>query len=471
MKKLKVLVCVSLIINLIFMPIMQVSAISYTPDEETLCESALLINLDTDTIVYSKNSDERLQPASLTKIMTAIIAMETYSDLDNTVITKSMAVNEEIAGLGASSTGIMVGEEVTLRNLLYALLLASDCEAASMIAEYYGNGDTAPFIEKMNEKAKEIGCKNTHFVNAHGLDAEGQYSTVYDMYLITKYALNMEIYDTVEDDGADTNQLFEKISCTTDWYLSPTNKQDKKLIVHTNDMLSAYRGGSYYYEYIRGIKTGTTDTNTQNLVTLATQSGYTYMCVVFGGRYKDSSGVKLHDTYVDTKNLYKWAFNTFVNRTVVDTNSLEAEVPVRLSADKDYVLATPETDVTLLIPNADILDLSTIQKIATVDKNVTAPVKKGEVIGTLELRLQDETLTTVNLVASENVNRSTVLYILDVLRRFFTNKFVIAAIILLILLIIAYVIFSIQYNRNKIHKKNITSRRVKASGKKIRRRK
>ena len=230
------------------------AALTYTPDTfDVHSEAAILVNTDTNTVVYEKNADERLLPASLVKIMTFILAVETWSDLDGTTITMSRAVQDELYGRDASNAGIMVGETVTLRNLLYALMLNSACEAASMIAEYYGGGDQQPFIDAMNAKAQEIGCTNTHFTNAHGLDDPDQYSTARDMYLITQYAYNMPIYDDRPldaDSKAQSNQIFDVISSTDNYYISPTNMRDKQVVVHTNAMVR--EGNEYYYEYSRG---------------------------------------------------------------------------------------------------------------------------------------------------------------------------------------------------------------------------
>lgn len=427
------------------------AALTYTPDTfDVHSEAAILVNTDTNTVVYEKNADERLLPASLVKIMTFILAVETWSDLDGTTITMSRAVQDELYGRDASNAGIMVGETVTLRNLLYALMLNSACEAASMIAEYYGGGDQQPFIDAMNAKAQEIGCTNTHFTNAHGLDDPDQYSTARDMYLITQYAYNMPIYDDRPldaDSKAQSNQIFDVISSTDNYYISPTNMRDKQVVVHTNAMVR--EGNEYYYEYSRGVKTGTTDQNTKNLVTAGSKSGFNYICVVMGAQNLDDNGNATNYTYIDTINLYNWAFDTFATRTVVTTGDYIEEANVKLASGKNYVLLSPAQDVICLIPNEDLLDLSTIQKVATVNDEILAPVHKGDVLGSLELRLQDETLATVDLVATENVQVSWVSWVFYEIWQFLTNPFVLLALVLLVILVILLVIFSKKQRRKK----------------------
>ena len=427
------------------------AALTYTPDTfDVHSEAAILVNTDTNTVVYEKNADERLLPASLVKIMTFILAVETWSDLDGTTITMSRAVQDELYGRDASNAGIMVGETVTLRNLLYALMLNSACEAASMIAEYYGGGDQQPFIDAMNAKAQEIGCTNTNFTNAHGLDDPDQYSTARDMYLITQYAYNMPIYDDRPldaDSKAQSNQIFDVISSTDNYYISPTNMRDKQVVVHTNAMVR--EGNEYYYEYSRGVKTGTTDQNTKNLVTAGSKSGFNYICVVMGAQNLDDNGNATNYTYIDTINLYNWAFDTFATRTVVTTGDYIEEANVKLASGKNYVLLSPAQDVICLIPNEDLLDLSTIQKVATVNDEILAPVHKGDVLGSLELRLQDETLATVDLVATEDVQVSWVSWVFYEIWQFLTNPFVLLALVLLVILVILLVIFSKKQRRKK----------------------
>ncbi|HAB00893.1 MAG TPA: D-alanyl-D-alanine carboxypeptidase, partial [Ruminococcaceae bacterium] len=166
-----------------------VPAYAVSPDFDVPAKFIYLVNTDTDTVVYEKNAEERAIPASLTKIMTAIIALQKTQNLDAMDIKAPGYIYNEFYGIGVSNAEIARGEVFTMRELLYALMLNSACEAASIIADYVGGGSIPSFVEMMNEKAKEIGALNTNFVNAHGLYDENQYTTAHDMYLITKYAL------------------------------------------------------------------------------------------------------------------------------------------------------------------------------------------------------------------------------------------------------------------------------------------
>ncbi len=419
-------------------------AVTYEPDSFTVsAQAAYLINTDTDTLIYAKNENEQLPPASLTKIMTAILVLEKYrgedessteQNLSEVVVTAPGYIFDDLFTLNASTADIRRGEEVRMLDLLYALLLASACEAGSIIADYMGDGDIQAFVDQMNEKAKELGCENTHFTDAHGLD-DNQYTTAYDMYLITKYALTLP--------------LFEKISTTVSYEMPVTNKHEStRYVIHTNNMLSKVRGGSLYYEPVRGIKTGTTGLDTKNLVSVAEKDGYNYMAIVLGCPMYDEQGNSVSNSYIDTKNLYQWVFDGFEIRKILDTDYRAVEVPVRLAKDKDYVIAVPKEDVSLLMPTD--IDVSTIQKIPELKEDLKAPLTAGEdVVGTLTLKLKDEVLATVDLVAAEDVEQSKILFVLDEVRNFFSLIYVKIGLAVLLVALLVYIGFTISLYRKK----------------------
>ena len=163
---------------------------AFTPTFDVVSESAYLVNTDTGKVVYEKNKDKQLDPASLTKMMTCIIALEQIEDLEGTTATAPSYVFDELYGLNASNAGIMVNETLTMKDLLYALMLSSACEAAGIIADYISDGNPEQFVEMMNTKAKEIGCQNTVFKNPSGLEADGQEMCIRDRYWSPCWAHN-----------------------------------------------------------------------------------------------------------------------------------------------------------------------------------------------------------------------------------------------------------------------------------------
>ncbi|MEG0571360.1 MAG: D-alanyl-D-alanine carboxypeptidase family protein [Oscillospiraceae bacterium] len=419
---------------------------AYDVDFEVASKGAYLVNTDTNTVVYEKNKDEKLYPASLTKIMTTLLALETISDLENTVITAPAYVYNEFAGLSVSNADIKQREEVRAIDLLYATMLPSACEAASIVADYISGGSIPKFVEQMNQKAKELGAVNTHFVNAHGLHDPEQYTTPYDMYLIVKHAL--------------TIPKFEEISTTVSYEMPATNKHaSPRTIVHTNSMTSKVRGGPlYYYQYVKGIKTGTTPEAGSNLVSMASKDGYNYLLVTMGAPLLDENGNKYNRTfsYLDAKNLYEWAFNTFKLKTIVQSGQTFGEMKIKLSSKQDFVTLKANKDVNLLLPNN--VDQTNLLFEKTLYENVNAPINAEQTLGTMDIKLKNETIATIDLVASESVGRNPVLYAWDLIKRFFKSFWVKLISILLLIIIILYIVYAVLYNKKRRNKNKISKR-------------
>jgi D-alanyl-D-alanine carboxypeptidase (penicillin-binding protein 5/6) len=411
-------------------------ALTFTPDFEISSEGAYLVNLDTDTVIYAKNEHKQFCPASLTKIMTAIIALENCSDL-STKVTAPVFVFDDLYGRNASNCGMSAGEEMTMLDLLYGLMLKSGCDAAGTIAYYFCEEDTDAFVKMMNDKAKQIGANDTVFADPHGLNDGDSFTTAYDMYLITKYALSLP--------------KFEEIATTYYYELPPTNKRGEndstRYWTHTNAMMNDK--SVYYNQYVKGIKTGTASSSgIQNLVTMAQKDGNTYLLSVLGAPTRDSEGNRLNGTTKDSGKLYNWVFNDFSMRSIVDLEEYIAEVPVELSSGNNYVMALPGEDVLSFLPND--LDLNeALEKVPHLNDEVLAPIKKGDKVGTMELKIDGETLATVNLIAANDVERSTLKYILYEAQRFFENKWVKVGLVVLAVLVFLYIVFSISYNYKK----------------------
>ena len=188
----KKLFCVLLCLTFSFLIILP-SASAYTPTNFDIdAEGALLINTDTGNIIYTKNADKRLYPASLTKLMTALVLYENTEDIDSETITVSQYAINSLQGTDSSVGGLKVGEVLTVRQMLYVLLLSSANDGANAIAEHV-SGSIEDFCKKMNDKAAALGMTNTHYVNAHGLHDDEHYTTVNDMYKLTTAFLAVDI--------------------------------------------------------------------------------------------------------------------------------------------------------------------------------------------------------------------------------------------------------------------------------------
>lgn len=432
----------SLVIAFSFIFPITAFGIAFEPNIELHAKGIYMVNLDTGQVIFEKNKNERIYPASLTKIMTAILAIENIDDL-STEITYKNYIQDMMSTLnaqygGISLGGLLAGETLSAEKLLYATLLPSANEAATILADYVGKGSVSDFCEMMNKKAKEIGAKDTHFVNPHGLHDEQQYTTPYDMALITQYALK--------------NETFRKI-CETNFYDgSPTNMHESQLFWNTTNLLSV-PNSEYYVKGATGIKTGTLAESGKHVISTAKRGGYEYLLVVMGAPFLDKDGKQLPKNYAftDSKALYNWAFTTFTNKTVIEKGSIYNEVPVKMSADKanPFIKLRASKDFIALIPKD--IDVSSIHLKYNLPESVDAPVKEGDIIGSVDLVLKDEVMGNVPLEASRDINRSFILFIINSITSLLTSFWFKFIFILIIVLILAYIGLALLRYRN--HKK------------------
>ncbi|MEG1994477.1 MAG: hypothetical protein RR048_06155, partial [Oscillospiraceae bacterium] len=274
--------------------------------------------------------------------------------------------------------------------------------------------------------AKEIGANDTNFVNPHGLHDEQQYTTPYDMALITQYALK--------------NETFRKI-CETNFYDgSPTNMHESQLYWNTTNLLSVQRS-EYYCAGVTGIKTGTLAESGRHVISTGKRGGYEYLLVVMGAPFADADGkqIPVNNAFVDAKALYNWAFETFTNKTVIEKGSVYNEVPVKMSADKanPYIKLRATKDFIALIPRD--IDVSSIQLKYNLPETVDAPIKEGDVVGSVDLVLKDEVMGSVDLEASRDVDRSLVLFVINTIKNLLTSFWFKFIFIFAIILILSYI--------------------------------
>ena len=356
--------------------------------------ASILVNAETGEIIHAENEKEKKFPASTTKIMTALLVLEKCNLSD--VVTMQDEDFTDVKN-GASNAGLKVGEKITVENLLYCLLLPSGNEAANALARVTG-GSLDEFVQMMNDRDKELGCVNTHFANPNGLHDDNHYSCAYDLCLIAQQAMQ--------------NSTFATIVNTAQKKLPATNMNAERIIYTTNQLiLSSY--SSIYYDNCYGIKTGHTSQAGYCLVSYAKQSGYTYYSVVLGAK----AGSEYAGSFTETKRLFEWAFDNFRLKTATEAGSAVTECPVRLGRGTDHVTLVTAEDVSVLIPNdAEVSDLEV--NISTQD-SYDAPIAQGDKLGTVTYSYQGMECATADLVALSEVQRSTILYALDCIARFF----------------------------------------------------
>lgn len=432
------------------------SSVPEEPEEGFVCdrltdpnsESIFMVSLDTGTVVFTMNPDERRPMASLTKIMTYIVVSETVSDLQNTRTTVPESVAEELAGTGSSLAEIQTGEEFSIYDLLNLMMVPSGNDAALTLAKYVDamripaedsafdeDGDgVLSFVELMNRKAQELGCTNTHFVNPHGLHDENHYTTAREMATITQYALTLP--------------YFSEITSQTYYTQAPTNMtSEERTVTTTNRMLLSYM--EEYYTYATGIKTGSLNESGYCIAASGFYDGYSYLVICLGSPYIDEDGnyTNYHGEMYDAATLFRWAFTSIENKTIVMDGDLIAEVDLKYVWDKDRLQVVAQGNVTAMMPID--LDESNIKMELDLPESVKAPVKKGDEIGTATYTYKGEVLAVVPLVAAESVERSEIVQTIEQGKEIITSPwFLITAGIILVLLA-AYIALAVAMNRKR----------------------
>ena len=349
--------------------------------------SAILYNVNTGKILYEKNAYEKKYPASTTKMMTAILTLENCN-LNDTATVSSTAI---ILPPGYISANLQVGEVLTINDLLHLLLIVSSNDAANVLAEHIA-GSVSNFSNMMNDKAKEIGCLNTHFVNPNGVQDINHYSTAYDLCLIANYAMK--------------NETFRKLVSTDSYTVPATNKYDERKLTNTNLLLQQVNEKTntkniYYYEYAIGIKTGYTDQAKNCLVAAASKDGVEFISVVLGSALHESDNNS--ERFADSKNLLETAINNYCMFPVKKTNDLitTVKIPNALPWKKNLKLLL-ENDVTLLLEKKD-MNLEIQPEIKLFEEKLNAPIKKGDILGTATFTYNGTSVTS-NIVADGNVS-------------------------------------------------------------------
>ena len=398
---------------------------------EVNAQAALLVDTAEDIILYGKNETKKMYPASITKVMTALLILEAVErgemSMDQMVTASADAVNA-VPWFG-STAGIKAGEQMRLKDLLYCMMLVSANESCNIVAEAAA-GSIDAFVERMNTRAQELGMVNTHFANTNGLHDPDHYTTAWDLYLLGCAALKNETLMTI---------------CNTLAYDVPaTNMSSSRELHTTNSLISNWRILGYLYTGAEGIKTGSTDEAGYCLLSSAVRSGRRLVCVVLGC---EGSGTDIR-SFSDSAKLYDYGFNNFSTKQILDSNDLIAEVPVALSKETNYVVVHPATDAETILPN-DVDPASLERTVTLTDEVAFAPITKGQVLGEITLTYDSRVCATVPLLAQFDVNASKFLTAKYQVEQFFAQTSVKIALAVLVLLVAAIVIWWKFFRRNR----------------------
>ena len=423
----------ALVVNLLAFPV-SAAEVSLPADPDIQAKAALLVDANTGNIVYAKNEHEELYPASLTKIMTALLVLEAV-DSGKLSLDQQLTASDTITELDSdgSSAGIQVGEIMTVEQLLYCMLVVSANEACVILAEAV-SGDVDTFVDAMNAKAQALGCENTHFVNPTGLHDSQHYTSAWDLYLITKEAMKHEDFMRICDTG--------------DITLPATNLSEARSLHSTNYLISVWRSRGYYNTDALGVKTGSTDAAGHCLVSSASKGSLSFISVMLGCEQLHLEGNEIRTmSFYETNRLFNWAFENFAYQTVLTSDEILKEVAVSLSKI-DHVTVHPAEDVEVLLPKG--LAAEDLERTITLKSDpVEAPISAGDVLGTVTLSYDGTDYATVDLLALNDVEASRILTFWRDVKAFFSQTAVKVIGIILLVAVVALLLWKLVFGRRR----------------------
>ncbi len=356
--------------------------------------SAILVEPSSGIIMYEQNAYDSIIPASTTKILTALLVVEAAArgdiSLDDEIPATQAIIDGVIFDASRISPYIADGEIMTVREYLYCVLLSSDCVACDILGNYI-SGSVQDFVTKMNERAAELGCRNSQFMNSHGYPTEGHYTCAYDLYLICaeaiKYSEFTEIFGTIK------------------YRLRETNLNPARMLYNTNfglwnpeKITSIYTPN--YYEFMTGGKTGSSTASGNCLVSTAEKDGMKLICVITGV----SPGTKVDEVstnacFPESARLYNWGFENYQHKTAVQKNSVQGAVKVKKS-DVDEIKLVAAEEVRLTMAIDDTAAFTTDVNI--FEETVKAPVSSGDVLGEMKILQNGKLVTKIDLLAAKS---------------------------------------------------------------------
>lgn len=400
---------------------------AYAKEPVLASEAAVLIDGDSGLVLFEKNAGKKLYPASTTKIMTAIVALENAELTDETTVSHNAVYS---ISPDSSAAGLYEGEEINVEELLYTLLVASANDSANVLAEHV-SGSIDAFVALMNQKAKEIGADNTHFVNTHGLHDENHYTTAGDIAKIAVYAMK--------------NPTFAEIVSHSTYTLEPTNKYDKqRTYTNTNQLLNP--NCPYYVKGAAGIKTGYTGEAKNCLVASAGRGGVNLIAVALCSSPVENKVM----SFVDSKNLLEYGFSEFPPKKVVSKGEIISDLPIKNAKGSRKVVLEAEEDLSLILPKN--VTEEEVEVLEYIRKKVSAPIKKGDLMGRKDYRYDGALLGAVNMVATADYARLPFAPVIN----FFTAVFCSIWFYLAVLVLLSVWI----YNNNKKRRRASRRRRL-----------
>ena len=352
-------------------------------ESDILVPSAVIMEINNDKILYEKNADQRMYPASTTKVMSAIIVLENC-ELDQNVTVTYSAISDIPEGY--STADLVVGEVLSVEQLLHLMLIESANDATNVLAEYVA-GSEESFASLMNTKAHDLGCTNTNFVSSYGRHDDNHYSTAKDLYLIAKYAMQ--------------NDTFRSIVGKSSYILPPTNKHENERKVETTNRF-LISSSDFYDKRVKGIKTGFTTPAGNCLISYASYNGIEVIAVALGGGLTNEDIP--YQQYTSSQTLFNYVFDNYLYKTLYEQNSCFDTIEVKnASSETKNLKLLVDKDITVFADNETLSD--EITPSVEMKDNILAPIKAGDVLGTINLNVFGIDYSA-NLIAANDVEVS-----------------------------------------------------------------
>lgn len=423
----------------LLLPLFSLTSADAYEDFTLDAKAGLLIEADTGEILYEKNAHQENFPASLTKVMVALLVFEAI-DEGKIALTDSVTATESaFEGLSSdgSTANIVPGETMTVEQLLNCMLIVSANEACNILAEAVcGEGNISQFVQRMNERAAALGCENTHYVNTSGLHDPDHYTTAWDIYLITRALMPYE--------------KFMEICNSKSAEIAETDHNQRHVLHSTNRLISNWRELGYLYRDAQGIKTGSTPEAGYCLISSALRGSRHMISVVLGAeRVTLEDGVTIQTrSFSETSRMFDWGFDNFVLRDILSSSDLVQEVPVALSSEASYVSTHAAEDIACLLP--DNVEPDMLERTVTLTNDtVDAPVSAGDVLGKLTLSYNGKVYAETDLLALNDVSASWFLTAQRRVSDFFAKPLVRILLIVVVLLIVALVVYVTMFSRRR----------------------
>ena len=417
-------------LTVIAVMLLSVGAFAESTPPAVLTDAVILVDAESGVMLYGHNETKQVYPASTTKIMVALLALENL-ELDQTVTASASAVN--LLPPGHTNIGILAGEQLTVRQLLYALMLPSAGDAANVLGENI-SGSVDEFVKLMNKRALELGMNNTNYMNTSGAHDDRHYTTAADMAILTRKAME--------------NASFREIVATEVYIIPPTEKyEEERRLTNTNKLIQ--KNTKYYYQYATGVKTGYTNPAKLCLVSTATKKNLSLVCVALGAESENGNDMR----FVDSKNVFEYGFNNYKRDVVVEMGSIVEEAPIRSAKGARKALLEAETTLTHLMPIDGVM--GEITREVEIQKNIKANVSKGQVLGTAEYFVDGVSVGKVNLVSAKDYVFDPVKEVLNVIGDVLTSPWLYLPFVLFFVVLVIIR----QYNYNIRRKKRMELRK------------